>query len=317
MEFVAKPSDEVVRDIRTLYVRYGCDLLATDSIMARDHLKNMLPKLALFQDKPAVLYEMKPNITEEDVVAMAEGHVVAQMGIESLSTRLLKLMRKGGSTIRILALLKWCRERRVDVAWNQLCGIPGESDADYDEQIALMEKIPHFKPPYRVNPIVIDRYSPYFEAYRDFGWERISPIPFYRVAHPQLDDDALSNIAYHFEGFGGVSTDSYLDRFEAAVKQWKARHQKGDGLFWHRYIGMTQVERGHRFRIMMNETVRRVIEMTHRIVPVSRVVNETGADAGLIDKMVEDGFLYVERGNVINLTERIKVSEFYREAQSR
>ena len=308
MTFKALSVDRVVSNIRTLHERHGCDLVATDSIMARDHLKHLVPKLALFTERPVVFYEMKANMTEDDVEAMAAAHITAQVGIESLGPRLLKLMHKGVSTIRILALLKWCREYRVEVVWNQLCGIPGETEADYDEQIALMEKIPQFKPPYRVNPVVIDRYSPYFEDYAAYGWERIEPIPHYRPAHPHLDDTALRNIAYHFEGVGGVSIGAYHERFEAAVNRWKERYKKGDGLFWSRFDGMMRREDGVNGQIAVSETVRRIIEATHRIVPVERVVEQTGCDTSLINEMVEQGFVHVEKGNVVNLAVRTKMS---------
>src|ERR1041385_1751721 len=91
--------------------------------------------------------------------------VTLQPGIESLSTRLLQLMHKGTTAIQNLALLKWSREQGISLAWNQLCGIPGESQSDYDDQIALIEQIPHFNPPDGPNPVRLDRYSPYFAKY--------------------------------------------------------------------------------------------------------------------------------------------------------
>ena len=87
-----------------------------------------------------------------------------QQGVESLSTRLLGLLRKGSKAIQNLAALKWCREQGVTVAWNMLCGIPGERVEDYEEQIALMAKIPQLPPPEQARPVAVDRFSPYFDG---------------------------------------------------------------------------------------------------------------------------------------------------------
>jgi ribosomal peptide maturation radical SAM protein 1 len=306
MPYHAKPSEQVLDDIRTLWEAHKCNLIATDSIMDRNHLKEMLPRLSRFQERPTVFYEMKANLSEDDVVAMAEAQVTAQVGIESLSSRLLKLLKKGLTTIRALALLKWSREHKVVIFWNQLCGIPGETIDDYDSQIALMAAIPHFPPPYKVNPIIIDRYSPYFDDYRAYGWQAIEPVTAYRAAHPHIDDDALYDLVHHFEGEGGVSTEGYLDRFEDAVNSWKVRYERGDGLFWNRFEGLVRIENAQRKNILVNQTVTRIIEATHRIVSVKRVVNQTGCDAALIDEMVENGILYIESGNAINLTVRTR-----------
>ena len=302
--FHAQSSARALDDIRTLWERHGLELMATDCIMARDHLRTLLPGLARFQERPKVFYEMKANLSESDVIAMACADVSGQLGIESLSSRLLKLMKKGLTAIRALAVLKWAREQGVNVVWNQLCGVPGERVEDYDSQIELMARIPHLKPPHRVNPVVIDRYSPYFDDHRTFGWKRLRPIAQCRAAHPTLDGDTLKDIAYHFEGEGGVTTDAYLDRFEAAVSAWKARYERGDGLFWHRFDGLIRIEDGVETALSVGDSARRVIEATHRIVPITRVIETAGCDASLVDEMIGHGLLYREKGNLINLTVR-------------
>ncbi len=304
MGYTALPSDRVLADIRTLWETHRCNLVATDSILAREHLKEVVPGLSRFADRPVVFYEMKANLSEEDVAAMAAGRVIAQAGIESLSSHLLKLLRKGLTALRALALLKWGRERNAYIAWNQLCGIPGETLDDYEQQISLMARIPHFQPPSRVLPVVIDRYSPYFNDYRGFGWRAIAPVAAYRAAHPHLDEDALLGIAHHFDGEGGVSTNTYLDRFEAAVDAWQQRNEQGDGLFWNRYDGLVRVTDTMAEPLPVSQTAGHVIETTHRISPVKRVMAETGCDAALLDELVEHGILYIERDNALNLTVR-------------
>jgi hypothetical protein len=170
----------------------------------------------------------------------------------------------------------------------------------------LMTKIPHLKPPYRVNPVVIDRYSPYFEHFRSYGFDRPVPIPTYRAAHPHLDDATLHDIAYHFEAGGGDLSDEYLDRFCDAVARWKARYERQDGLYWNRHDGLTRITDGAVENIAVGERIKRVIESTHRIAPLQGVVDRTGCEPSLIEEMIDHGFLYEENGNLVNLAVRIR-----------
>jgi ribosomal peptide maturation radical SAM protein 1 len=309
LAFSAKSSERVVAEVRTLFESHGRHLIATDCILSRDHLRQVVPTLAKFERGPFLFYEMKSNMNEADVAMLKRARVIGQVGIESLSTRLLRLMNKGVSAIRNLALLKWCRERKVMINWNQLAGIPGENDADYDEQIALMEKIPHFPPPAHVNPVVIDRYSPYFERYREFGWKEIRPVAQCRLAHPNLKGKELAEIAYHFEGVGGVTSESYIERFDTAVSSWIERHKKGLGLFLDPYEGLVRVDEEGPDPIPLDETMTAVIAHTHKVTPISKLLDETGCGEPLIRQMVEEGVLHQEGKRVLNLTVRTKLPD--------
>jgi ribosomal peptide maturation radical SAM protein 1 len=305
MAYHAKSSARVVSEIRTLWERHGRNLFATDAIMSREHLRQVMPELAGFERGPRIFYEVKANLTEADVVALGRANVVGlQPGIESLNTRLLRLMRKGTDTIHNLALLKWCRERRIALGWNLLCGIPGEEPADYDEQIALLRKVPHFPPPERVNPIRIDRYSPYFEHYREFGWSDLEPLPEYRMLHPHLSDGALRDLAYHFRGIGGVSTTTYLARLEAEVEAWQRRYRQGEGLFLDPAEGLVRNDAERGFRFWMNDTMARVLECTHGVAAIPRVLEHAGCARSVLEQMAEHDLVYIEGDQVLNLTAR-------------
>jgi hypothetical protein len=216
-------------------------------------------------------------------------------------------LRKGTDAIHNLALLKWCRERQIALGWNLLCGIPGEEPADYEAQIVLLRKVPHFPPPVRVNPIRIDRYSPYFDHYREFGWTEIEPLPEYRMLHPQLGDATLRDLAYHFRGIGGVSTTAYLGRLETEVGTWQRRYRQNEGLFLDPVQGLVRndAERGFRFR--MTDTMARVLECTHRVAAIPRVLEHARCTRALLEQMAAHDLLYLEGNRVLNLTARTEV----------
>lgn len=306
MRFREKSSGRVVSEIRALWERYGTNLFATDTIMSRRHLEEVPPRLAAHEAGPVLFYEVKVNMSEAEVVRLRHANVRAlQPGIESLSTRLLKLMKKGSTTIQNLALMKWARERGVAVAWNQLCGIPGETEADYDEQIALMKRIPHLPPPEGANPIHIDRFSPYFKNHAAFGWSRLEPLPEYRSLHPALSEAELSELAYHFRGVGGVTTDAYLDRFSAEIQNWRRRCFANEGLFLHPQHGLVRntPTGGQR---LYGPGLDRILECTHQPALLERVLEHSRCDPKVLARLTEDGVLFMEAGKVLNLAIRME-----------
>jgi ribosomal peptide maturation radical SAM protein 1 len=309
LEYREKSSARVVAEIRALWERHGRNLFATDAILSRRHLAEAIPELGGFDTGPRLFFESKANLRQAEVAALRRANVRGlQPGIESLATPLLGLLRKGTDAIHNLALLKHCREHGVALAWNVLCRIPGERPEHYDAQIDLMDRIPHLPPPERVNPVRIDRYGQYFDHFRDHGWSEIRPLPIYRRLHAHLDEAALRDVAYHFEGVGGPTTDGYLGRLEAAVQRWNARCDRGDGLFLDPKQGLLRQQEGRANRISGGEALGRVVECTHEVTPVARVLEQARCNSALLTQMVQHGILYVEGGQALNLAVRTAVS---------
>ncbi len=303
--FTCKSSARVLGEIRELYRAHCRDLFATDTILALDHLRSVLPELAADAEGPRLFFEVKANLKEADVRALRRARVVGiQPGIESLSTRLLVLLNKGIDAIHNVALLKACREQGLAVAWNLLYGIPGETPADYALQVALMERIPHLMPPDSLHPVRIDRYSPYFERYREHGWERLEPLPEYRALFPTLDEEALAKVAYHFCGSGGPSPAAYLHELQVGVAEWRRRHRRGDGLFLDAERGLFRNQGEQVARFELTAGLARLLELTHQVAPVARVVERAGCHPRVIDQLVTAGILHVEGARVINLAVR-------------
>src|SRR5262245_64146208 len=104
-------STRVDTEVRKLWDRFHKNLFPTDTILSRTHLREVMPVLAGYDDKPIIFYEVKANMTRAEVESLRRAQVLwIQPGIESLSTRLLHRLDKGVRSIQNLALLKWCRE---------------------------------------------------------------------------------------------------------------------------------------------------------------------------------------------------------------
>jgi hypothetical protein len=305
MRFMSKSTERVVHEIRTLWDRYQHDLSATDEVMSREHLRDAMVQLAEFKDKPRLFYEVKTNMTQADVAALGRANVRnLQPGIESLNTHLLDLLKKGVSAIRNLALLKWCREYHIYVHWNLLCTIPGEKSEDYDQQILLMDKIPHFQPPIKANPIRIDRFSPYFNQYQAFGWERLEPFKEYFWLHPHLGAAAIADIAYHFKGVGGVQPGSYLKRVRTSLTYWSERFFANDGLFYDPGQGLIRNESKQGMNYGNNPVLFKILELTHDVAPIAQVIEQARCQSATIEQLVKANILFVEGNKVLNLAVR-------------
>jgi ribosomal peptide maturation radical SAM protein 1 len=307
MKYRPKKSDRVLEEIRFLWERYQYNLGATDNIMSREHLHDLLPRLAAFESKPILFYEIKANMRNEDVQLLRAANVLhIQPGIESLNTELLRLMRKGTKAIQNLALLKWCREEGIKVSWNLLCGVPGEKIENYTEQLELIQKIPHFNPPHGTSEIRLDRYSPYFKWYEQYGWEGVRPLEDYYHLHRGKDDEQIRGMAYHFDGVGGpLQIKSYYGEVERAVALWMKRFAAGDGLYWDDAVGLLVIEDGDPSVYEKCPAIETIIQNTNSITGMKALLSTPGVEESTVLEMIDQGILYQEDGQVINLAARV------------
>jgi len=103
LKFQPKSSARVVHEIGALWDKYHRSLYATDNVLAMEHLRGVISELGRDDSGPDLFYEVKSNLTERDVAALKRARVNhVQPGIESLSTHLLGLLKKGTTAIRNL-----------------------------------------------------------------------------------------------------------------------------------------------------------------------------------------------------------------------
>jgi ribosomal peptide maturation radical SAM protein 1 len=306
---VAKSTARAVEQIRTLWERHRRSLVAMDTILPISIMDDLLRELERYEDRPKLFYELKTTVTENQVAALARTRVQAQPGIESLSTHLLRLMGKGGRTIRNLAFLKWCREWGLPIDWNLLFAIPGESVDDYTQQMALFSRIVHFPPPGRVVPVALPRFSPYFDDFKRYGWSSLAPRPEYPIMHPHLSSDEVERIAYVFRGTAGPDSSAYETSLKQAVDDWQTRNTQGDGLFLDKTAGLVRNENGKGFAYKMTPLLGRVLECTHRVTSLHRVLETAHCEVAFLEQMVKLGLLYIEGDKALNLSVRLGLTE--------
>jgi ribosomal peptide maturation radical SAM protein 1 len=172
---------------------------------------------------PVVYFEVRPDLNRSDLELLREtGIRRLEVGIESLSDHVLRLVRKGTNTLKNVRFLKWCKELGIEVVWNLLWGFPGEPEAEYEMMADLVPLLGHLQPPNYVGSFRLDRFSPYFERSHELGLEQVSPYPSYGHVY-SLPSEALSNLAYYFtfRYAHEQRVDAYTHKLANAVIEWK------------------------------------------------------------------------------------------------
>ena len=129
-------------------VEYGIKkLYFVDLILPHRFFESLLPRLARADLGLTIFYEVKSNLTYHQIELLASAGVrLLQPGIESLSTPILRLIRKGVTGFQNLRLLKWAAELGVDVVWNLLYNFTGEDKGEYTQMAALVPLTSHCNP---------------------------------------------------------------------------------------------------------------------------------------------------------------------------
>lgn len=244
MPFRSRSAGRVYQDLIALAATYRrTEFLIVDYILDLDYLRDLAPLLRDSAIDFDIFYETKANLRRDQLVAMREAGIRRiQPGVESLSTPLLKLMRKGVTALQNLRLLKWCAELEIDVAWNLLFGLPGEPPEEFDRMARLVPLISHLQPPGTLSRLELNRFSPYHGDPERFGLEVLGPRRHYELIYPVEARDALEDLAYSFEYryADGRDPESYVGGLRAAVKQWMLRRARR-ALVWSRGPGFVTI----------------------------------------------------------------------------
>jgi ribosomal peptide maturation radical SAM protein 1 len=221
MTFRAKSPGRLINELAEQARRYrSFRFEAVDNILDMHYLSSLLPALIESAADYELFYEVKANLTRPQLRLMAQaGLNRIQPGLESLSSNVLNLMRKGVGAAQNVNLLRWARFYDIDVAWNILYGFPGETEQDYAAQAAIIPHLVHLQPPAAVTRIWLERFSPLYTEPDTFGLLSRAPERSYEYVYPSSVN--LERIAYFFEYIlkGALPDSTYAD-VRQAVTEW-------------------------------------------------------------------------------------------------
>lgn len=222
MQFRCRSAARVLADLSDLTAKHRIlNIQMTDNILDMGHINSLMPALAELQWDLRLFYEVKANINRDQILRLRQAGVLSlQPGIESLSSHVLSLMRKGSNMLINLRLLKWSQYYGMDAHWGILMGFPGETEEDYKKQLDLVPLISHLRPPGGCENIWLERFSPYFSE-DTFPINNVRPVTAYRYVYPPEDVD-LRRVAYFFDYQAeDVAPESIRRELSKAVRKWQ------------------------------------------------------------------------------------------------
>lgn len=227
--FRSKSPDRALDELLELSQRYGIKrLLATDAILDNRYFHDFIPKLIAKQPDLSIFYEVKANLRKDQMQLLRQAGVDSlQPGLESLSTSILKLMRKGCTVLQNVQLLKWAGEFGIDIYWNLIKGFPGEEPEEYDRMVEMIPGLLHLQPPSETD-LRLDRFSPYFDDPQAFGITNVRAAAGYRMVYP-FPEAVLTRLAYHFDydHADGRETSVYTKPLSEMIAYWRDHYSPG------------------------------------------------------------------------------------------
>jgi ribosomal peptide maturation radical SAM protein 1 len=223
--FRRKSARRALEELRALVRRYRPEhILTTDFVLDKKHFDDFIPQLGREPLGVEIFYEVRADLTRDQIRQLAAAGVTkVQVGVESLSGKMLRDMGKGVTALQNIQFLKWAHEFGLRVRWNVICALPTATPAECSVTEDRMALVSHLGAHARSVDFVLQRYSPYFRE-RDRHFTRVTPAPAYRFIFRELDPDAVQNLAYNFTFQTAVErADPSLERLRVSslIASWK------------------------------------------------------------------------------------------------
>jgi len=230
MTYRSKSPGRALNELEALVDKWKFEFVeVVDNILDMKYFNSMLPALARLSRPIRLFYEVKANLGRKHLQILADAGVHRiQPGIESLSDHVLKLMRKGTTGLQNIQLMKWCKEYNISADWNIIYGFPGEKPEDYAKMLTLLRSIRFLKPPSGCGPIRLDRFSPYHNSPKEFGFINVRSLGPYKYLYP-FEEEILCRIAYYFDYDYDPSVDptGFANEMLAFVTAWRHEPEQG------------------------------------------------------------------------------------------
>jgi ribosomal peptide maturation radical SAM protein 1 len=218
MSFRQKHHERFQREVEQIVERYKpLHLMMTDNIISTSYYKEFVDWARDRRLGIDFFYEIKANLNRAQVDRLADAGITSlQPGIESFSSSVLSLMRKGIHGIQNVAFLKYASDSGVSAFYNVLGGFAGEDPIEYDKMAANVRNLVHLQPPvYGVVAAQYQRFSPMFRE----AQATLRPAPAYLELYP-FSEETIANLAYHFDA-REQREHAYFEPLTREIVRWK------------------------------------------------------------------------------------------------
>jgi ribosomal peptide maturation radical SAM protein 1 len=224
MQYRSKSAQRARDELDFLLGRYENRMIhVVDNIVDFRYFGSFLTELAGRTFPPSFYYMTKANLTKDQLRLLARaGARDITPGVESLSTPILRLMRKGVTELQNVRLLKWCAEVGIVPNWAFMYGFPGEDPAEYERMAQLVPSLTHLQPPGGVNQVRLDRFSPNFNEAEARGFVNVRPAAPCHHVYPLKCED-LARLVWHFDFdyADGREPARYTHALRCEIERWR------------------------------------------------------------------------------------------------
>ena len=143
-----------------------------------------------------------------------------QIGIEALSSRMLKKLHKGTTAIENLEIMKHCEELGIENRSNLIVQFPGSDDADVAETLQAIEFATMYRP---LNPVRfwLGLGSPVCEDSAAFGIQTHFNHPHYKALFPEDISRKVPQVIQAYRG-DRVRQKKLWEPVMRRIKQWES-----------------------------------------------------------------------------------------------
>jgi len=320
MMFRSKRPEQFFNDLVTLTERHKIlDVMIVDNILDMSYLDSLLPRLAEADLDLRLMYEMKANMKYEQLEIIAKGGVVCvQPGIESLNSKVLKLMDKGVSGCLNVRVLRDAESLGLTVAWAYLYGFPGETDEDYSQIIEQFPVLHHLEPAGGDDRLAVQRFAPYFEN-PSLGFDERWAAPQYGLTY-DLPEKELFDIAYIFKATHKGIGNEMAWTLRSSMNEWRDAHWHSQLSYFETDEGitLTNTRPGFDWDVVQLTTeveiaLFQMLDQPRKLEYLQRECTKrfgTSDISAVIDRWMELGLLFTDDGRLIHVVTRDRNQRF-------
>jgi ribosomal peptide maturation radical SAM protein 1 len=217
----AKSRERVISEIKAITEKYQVlSVSFVDNILPPNNLKALFQGIAALRKDLRLFAEIRATTSLQELIAMSSaGMTEVQVGIEALSTSLLKKLNKGTTAMENLEIMKNCEASGLPaLEANLIIQFPGSDERDVEETLANLEFARPFRP-LKAIPLWLGYGSPVWCDPARFGIKKTGNHPFYFHLFPP---EILKALVLMFQDArGGVKAQEQLWRpVKRVVKAW-------------------------------------------------------------------------------------------------
>ncbi|MBU2521865.1 MAG: RiPP maturation radical SAM C-methyltransferase [Proteobacteria bacterium] len=220
----SKSPSKVVSEVDKLTSKYKTLSVAfTDNALPVKESKEVFIQLKELKKNFRFFSEIRATTTQENLKIMHDaGMSEVQIGIESLSTRLLRKLNKGTTAIQNLEIMKNCEQLGIVNNSNLILQFPGSDMDDVEETLRNLEFATSFRPLRQVN-FWLGLESPVWQNPQQFGIKALYNHSRYADLLPQN----ISSMRFLIQAYRGDL--EYQKKLWKPVKQrikaWKMEYE--------------------------------------------------------------------------------------------